>query len=633
MTRRLLAALTALALFGCGEAAMDSPTEPTDEALNSNTAAENVPAPPLFDIAAAEASASAAMTASGSVTPIPAPTAAYTAATTKIDISGLSFGSSYNSITDATQTVGFSSSMQKLGPVPAGWATWSAPPFSETKHPHVLSSNWQNSMTWTLSAPASVFGFELEPNSFLQYTFTVDFYSGGSLVGSLTQPVVGRAGARLFAAHTQGAPFDRVDIGVVGNPFGFAVAQVRYCLPPTINLSVSPTELWPPNHKMVLVASGVSATSSCGGLTSFNVTVSSDEPVNGLGDGDTEPDWQVVDNSDGTFDVWLRAERSGTGDGRVYTITATATEAFGGATETATVTVAHDGGLNMHASEALAQMMDDANAELAAEGAEYRAVMAEYVTGDGDEAGATVISKDVGNKQLLFDFVPFDWRRTGWSGSSGGPTDDITYAVDLGDGAIDFLSAAATTAAIDAAMGTWDGEKCSDLPITKVSDGGFDLGVQAWLWGLGGSPYVVADIMHAGWNDVNFGGGVLGVTITFGFCNPCLPTPVWTDMDGNGKLDAAFREIYYDPVNNIGAPQPWPWTTDGTGIDVETVALHEAGHGLSQAHFGNIFFKNKGGIKRAPAAVMNPFIFGVDRVLYGTDNGGHCSNWAQWPNN
>ena len=41
--------------------------------------------------------------------------------------------------------------------------------------------------------------------------------------------------------------------------------------------------------------------------------VTQDEPVNGLGDGDTGPD--AVTLSDG---ILLRAERSGTGDGRVY---------------------------------------------------------------------------------------------------------------------------------------------------------------------------------------------------------------------------------------------------------------------------------------------------------------------------
>jgi hypothetical protein len=64
---------------------------------------------------------------------------------------------------------------------------------------------------------------------------------------------------------------------------------------------------------------------------------------------------------------------------------------------------------------------------------------------------------------------------------------------------------------------------------------------------------------------------------------------------------------------------------------VETVALHEAGHGLSQAHFGTVFQKNDGSIHASPRAVMNAFYLAPQRSLLGTDNAGHCSNWGNWP--
>ena len=267
------------------------------------------------------------------------------------------------------------------------------------------------------------------------------------------------------------------------------------------------------------------------------------------------------------------------------------------------------------------EYLDAINDGLAASGVNFRVAIAEYVTGAGDEAGATVLSKDVGNMQLALDFVPFDPRRAGtpitnggWSGSVMGPDDDITYAIDQLGGAIDGLTQAQTNASIDAAMATWEGEACSNLPITQNPDFGVDLGV------IFGGGFVVADIQHAGWNNVNFGGGVLGATFTLGFCSPCSGDDfAWTDIDNNGKGDVAFREIYYDPEANFNTPSPWPWTMDGTGVDVEAVALHEAGHGLSQAHFGNIFFKNDGSLKRAPAAIMNPFILGSTRTLLGTD--------------
>ena len=62
----------------------------------------------------------------------------------------------------------------------------------------------------------------------LIFSYTVEFYSGTDLVGTITQNVNGDFGARLFAARTCCCtPFDRVVI--TGQPsLGFAIAQVRY---------------------------------------------------------------------------------------------------------------------------------------------------------------------------------------------------------------------------------------------------------------------------------------------------------------------------------------------------------------------------------------------------------------------
>lgn len=111
----------------------------------------------------------------------------------------------------------------------------------------------------------------------------------------------------------------------------------------TISASADKESLGPPNHKMHTVVLTVEA-SGCGAV-SVSVDVSSNEPVNDRGDGNTDEDWSVTDNGDGTFDIQLRAERSGTGEGRVYSITATATDETGSSNATTVeVSVAHDRG-------------------------------------------------------------------------------------------------------------------------------------------------------------------------------------------------------------------------------------------------------------------------------------------------
>lgn len=112
------------------------------------------------------------------------------------------------------------------------------------------------------------------------------------------------------------------------------------CGPLTISsVTATPNRLWPPNHKFVPVTVTVAASSTCGGVSCSITSVSSDEPVNGRGDGNTAPDWQIT----GSLQAQLRAERSGTGDGRVYTLNVRCTDAAGhSATSSTVVTVPHD---------------------------------------------------------------------------------------------------------------------------------------------------------------------------------------------------------------------------------------------------------------------------------------------------
>ncbi|MCH7499042.1 MAG: hypothetical protein IH886_03405 [Nitrospinae bacterium] len=114
--------------------------------------------------------------------------------------------------------------------------------------------------------------------------------------------------------------------------------------PPSCNLAVaSPEKLWPPNHKMKPVdIDGVMDTDDVefNDVTLQITTVTQDEPVNGLGDGDTSPD-AVIQVSDPRDSVLIRAERSGNENGRVYQINFTASDGFESCIGSVQVTVPH----------------------------------------------------------------------------------------------------------------------------------------------------------------------------------------------------------------------------------------------------------------------------------------------------
>jgi hypothetical protein len=104
--------------------------------------------------------------------------------------------------------------------------------------------------------------------------------------------------------------------------------------PVVTNLSASPSSLWPPNHTMRDVTINYDALDNCGGVNCVIGSVTSNEPVNSTGDGNTASDWVIVDS----HHVQLRAERAGDGVGRVYTITVVCTDGSNNVT-TKTVTV------------------------------------------------------------------------------------------------------------------------------------------------------------------------------------------------------------------------------------------------------------------------------------------------------
>jgi hypothetical protein len=112
--------------------------------------------------------------------------------------------------------------------------------------------------------------------------------------------------------------------------------------PPAVELRLRPARLWPPNHKLVPVHADLGI-QDCGEVTVRLVSVTSSEPDNGTGDGDTANDIQGVEAGTDDRDFMLRAERSGHGSGRVYTVVYEIVDAGGLATTaTSEIRVPHD---------------------------------------------------------------------------------------------------------------------------------------------------------------------------------------------------------------------------------------------------------------------------------------------------
>ena len=126
------------------------------------------------------------------------------------------------------------------------------------------------------------------------------------------------------------------------------IVEVEDTTPPEISLVVEPNVLWPPNHKMVEIVPMLTVSDNCDEspeviLSSITMNEGDEtntyEPMydNTLGDGHTVDDIQVDAGR-----IWLRAERSGKGDGRVYYITYRAVDGEGNyADAMATVIVPH----------------------------------------------------------------------------------------------------------------------------------------------------------------------------------------------------------------------------------------------------------------------------------------------------
>jgi DNA/RNA endonuclease YhcR with UshA esterase domain len=212
-----------------------------------------------------------------------------------------------------------------------------------------------------LSGVSSIFKgtYQLKPLSLLDVTPVDTVAPTASVAYSTTAPTnqeviatitpsepvtITNNGGSSSYTFTDNGSFTFEFIDAAGNA-GTATATVNHIdrTAPTVVISVDTPVIHQSDHKMVPVNVTVDAADNGSGIASIVLaSVTSNEPDNGTGDGSTVND--IQDAEIGTYDtsISLRAERSGNGNGRIYTITYRITDLAGNITmESVDVSVPH----------------------------------------------------------------------------------------------------------------------------------------------------------------------------------------------------------------------------------------------------------------------------------------------------
>jgi hypothetical protein len=150
---------------------------------------------------------------------------------------------------------------------------------------------------------------------------TDPFNSGASGVPHIPRPRM---------AYFDHEPAGTVNVYVGSQGFGvwrISETETTSNRPPDCSAAADPRSLWPPDHTFRLI-SLAGATDPDGDRVTLTITaVTQDEPVKRLDKSGTTPD---AKEGAGSNQVFLRAERSAKGDGRVYRVAYEATDGKGG---------------------------------------------------------------------------------------------------------------------------------------------------------------------------------------------------------------------------------------------------------------------------------------------------------------
>ncbi|MDD5038950.1 MAG: VWA domain-containing protein [Dehalococcoidales bacterium] len=198
-------------------------------------------------------------------------------------------------------------------PVPQVKINVNSPPVANAGTDQTVEQTSFEGTAVTLDGSGSTDDGKIQP---LTYSW---IWTGGSASGvSPTVPLPpGNTAVTLTVNDGQLSATDIVDI------------TVSDTTAPQVTLETSHITLWPPNHDMVDVGLILSFSDIGDANPTVVLSITQDEKVDeDTGDGNFSPDARILlDDSGNITGLGLRAERNGDGDGRVYLIIVTVTDA------------------------------------------------------------------------------------------------------------------------------------------------------------------------------------------------------------------------------------------------------------------------------------------------------------------